>query len=103
MTHREFAHLRKLAVERGGTIQGEYQGPKHEPIVPISIKCERCGLIFAPTPSGNCPQCDLIQEVSKKPRKKLEPKKQSLAISNPDTKGVIVCVKNNKAVKYWRT
>ena len=73
MNKQSSAYLRKLAAKRGATIQGKCQGPKYEPIVPISVKCERCGFIFVPTPSGNCPQCDLIQEVPKKPRKKPEP------------------------------
>ena len=67
------AVIARLMRIKGATIQGKYQGPKYEPIVPISVKCERCGFIFVPTPSGNCPQCDLIQEVPEKPRKKPEP------------------------------
>ena len=31
-----------------------------------------------------------------------KPKKKSLSITNEDTKGVMVCVKNGERVKYWR-
>ena len=36
-----------------------------------------------------------------RPGKKVKPK--SLSISNKDTKGTIVCMEHNEAVKYWRT
>ena len=39
---------------------------------------------------------DHIRGITKKVKKK------SLSISNKYTKGTIVCMVNNKAVKYWR-
>lgn len=37
-----------------------------------------------------------------KPVSDKKPKKKSLSMTNEYTKGIIVCVKNNKRVKYWR-
>lgn len=61
MKANESARLRKMAEDRGGSVQGDH--------VP-------------------------------RPGKKVRAK--SLSMSNPETKGVIVCVKNNEAVKYWK-
>lgn len=46
-----------------------------------------------------------IQGDSLKTRQVKLPKsrKKSLAISNPNTEGVMVCMENNEAVKYWKT
>ena len=77
MNHKESAKLRKLATERGGSVQGDVtvsDSPDHIRRPPKKVK----------------PVSD------KKPKKKL------LSISNEHTKGTIVCMENNEAVKYWR-